>query len=540
MKLSHRYTVLLLVVVLVSGGVLFATFSAHRSDVTDDAETDLRDRAERLSAFLDTELRKQQQVVEFAATDQRVLNHGTTTQRSMLESFVETTAFNGVSVVDTTGKIRALVTDKGDQPEVVGSDISNRTYVQRALGGEPYISEPIQAKTGNRIVVMSGPVTVDGEVRGSINGAYHLNGTGMFAGLASEGEDSSVTVESSGLVLYSTTGEEKTLTESADLDVVDWTVTAHYNKEAVDASAKQLAVFQGLMGLVLLGTLVAFGWWVYRAQILQINQLLDQLNALKQRQYDQRIELDGGHEWKQIGQALGELREALTQREQMLLVHNRILRHNLRNKLNVIRSQAEILDNKDGSSPETAEIRRATDTLLQLADRARTTERLLDPPDEDAQTDVADVVRECTDTIAASHPELSVTVSAPETGYAACGTEIGTAIEELLQNVVDHAGPDPTAHVTVVEDGDSIVVRIEDDGDGIPDSEAALVSGDHDITQLQHTVGIGLRLVGWIVSRYDGTFRVPQTDENGCVVEMELPRAPVAVSSPPHSTRTAT
>ncbi|MFC7059732.1 cache domain-containing sensor histidine kinase [Halovenus salina] len=508
--------------------------------MTDDAETDLRDRSERLSSFLDTELRKQQQVVEFAATDRRALNHGTATQRSMLESFVDTTAFNGVSVVNTTGKIQALVTDEGYQPEIVDSDISNRTYVQRALGGEPYISRPLRAKTGNRIVVMSGPVTVDGEVRGSINAAYHLNSTEMFAGLASENEAGSVTVESNGLVLYSTLKDEETLTKSADLDAVDWTVTAHYDKNAVNASAKQLAVFQGLMGLVLLGTLAAFGWWVYRAQILQINQLLGQLNALEQRQYDQRIELDGGHEWEQIGQALGELRESLTQREQMLLVHNRILRHNLRNKLNVIRSRAEILDNKNGSSSETAEIQQATDTLLGLADRARTTERLLDPPDEDAQTDIADVVRERTDTIATSHPELSVNVSAPETEYVACGTEIGTAIEELLQNVVDHAGPEPTAHVTVAEAGDCTVVRIEDDGDGIPDSEAKLVSGDHDITQLQHTVGIGLRLVDWIVSRYDGTFRVPQTDENGCLVEMELPRAPSETPSQPHSTRTST
>lgn len=534
MKLSHRYTVLFLVVVLVSGGVLLATFTAHRSDVTENAETDVTDRAEQMATFLDNELREQRRVVEFTATDERVVDHGSDAQRAVLESLVETTSFSGVSVVDRSGTIQALVTDDGPQTDLVGNDISDRQYVSRALGGEHYVSEPFTADTGNRIVVMSVPLTVDGEIVGSINAAYHLDSTEMFSVLASEDGDSSVTVESDDLVLYSTADDRETITRQAALDVADWTVKAHYSKEAIDASTRQLAIFQGVVGLVLLGTLAAFGGWVYRAQILQINQVLDQLNALKQRQYDRSVELGGGHEWEQIEQALAELRAALTQREQMLLVHNRILRHNLRNKLNVIRSQTELLDTGDETpSTEATEIRRATDTLLQLADRARTTERLLDPPERGARTDLSRVVDDRATAMAESYPALSVTVSAPESAEAACGDEIGRAIDELLQNVVDHAGPEPTATVTVVEAGDHIVVRVEDDGDGIPESEAEVITGDHDITQLHHTVGIGLRLVDWIVSRYDGRLRVPQTDGSGCAIEIELPRA-----HPPDETRT--
>jgi signal transduction histidine kinase len=526
MKLAHRYTILFLVVVLVSGGVLLTTFTAHRSDVTENAETDVTDRAEQMATFLDNELREQRRVVEFAATDENAVDHGSEAQRAILESFVETTSFNGVSVVDETGTIRALVTDDGPQTDLVGSDISDRTYVRRALAGEHYVSEPFTADTGNRIAVMSVPLAVDGETVGSINAAYHLDSTKMFSVLASKDVDASVTVESNDLMLYSTAGDKETITRQAALDVADWTVKAHYSKDAIDASTRQLAVFQGVVGLVLLGTLAIFGGWVYRAQILQINQVLGQLNALEQRQYDQRVDLGGGHEWEQIEQALAELREALTQREQMLLVHNRILRHNLRNKLNVIRSQTELLDAGDETvSTETTKIRRATDTLLQLADRARTTDQLLDPPEQDARVDLSRVVHDRATAIAESYPALSVTISAPESAYAACGAEIGTAIDELLQNVVDHAGPEPTATVTVVEAGEYVVVRVEDDGDGIPESEAEVITGDHDITQLHHTVGIGLRLVDWIASRYDGTLNVPQTGGTGCAIEIELPRA---------------
>lgn len=534
MKLAHRYTILFLVVVVVAGGVLFATFDQHRSDVTENAEASVQDRSDRMATSLDHELNEQQRIVAFAASDDRLLDQQSDSQRSVLESFVETTEFDGVSVVDETGEVQSLMTTDSEKTDMVGYDLSNREYVQRALGGQQYVSEPLEAETDNLIVVISAPVKDDGEVVGTINGAYHLEKTDVFESLTSEEEVKSVTVESGDLELFSTVETAETINASADLETADWTVTAHHRTAAVDSSIERLGLIQGLMGLVLLGTLTTFGGWVYRSQIVQIGHILDQLNALKRREYDSEYELGGGTEWEEIEEALTELREALAQREQMLLVHNRILRHNLRNKLNVIRSQAEMLDaDVDGeSSAETTEIHRATEKLLQLADRARTTERLLDPPENDARTDVTRVVHERAARIQESEPSLSVTVSAPESVHAACGTEISTAIDELLQNVADHGGSGPTATVTVAAAGEHVVIRVEDDGPGIPESEASVIAGDHDITQLRHTVGIGLWLVDWIVSRYDGSLRVPQTRDGGSVVEIELHRAPTTEAGP--------
>ncbi len=529
MKLAHRYSLLFLVVVIVAGGVLFATFDAHRSDVTENAEASVEDRAEVMATYLDNELRAQQRVVRFATTSDAIADQGSDTQRSALESFVETTPFDGVSVVDEHGEIQSLVTQEGHQSGMVGTDLSNRQYVQRALVGEEHISEPFEAETDNHVVVVSAPVVVDGEVIGALNGAYHLGETEIFETLVTEDDATAVTVESGEIELYNTADRANdSITASRELETVNWRVYAHHNQQAVDSSVQQLASFQALLGFVLLGTLLTFGGWVYRAQILQISRILGHLNALKRREYDSEYELGGGDEWVQIEEGLTELRAALSKREQMLLVHNRILRHNLRNKLNVIQSQAELLDSslEQSSCKETREIQRATEKLLHLADRARTTERLLDPPSAtETGTDVASVVHELATEIQQREPALTVTVSAPESIYAACGEEISTAIEELLQNVADHAGAEPTATVTVAAAGDHVVIRIEDDGDGIPEDEAAVISGDDDITQLQHTLGIGLWLVDWIVARYDGTLRVPQSAETGCVIEMELPRA---------------
>lgn len=529
MQLAHRYIVAFLLVVVVSGGVLFAMFDAHRSDVTDNTEASVEDRAGTMAVYLDSELGEQQKLVEFASTNPSMADHRSQQQLTVLESFVETTSFDGVSVVDESGTVQALVTRDGEQPGMAGESLGNRTYVQQALDGERYISEPFQAGTGNFVVVISAPVTVDGDVVGAVNGAYHLNETHLFEQLLTEDEDTAVTVHSDDLQLYSNVDKfDETVEASADLETVNWTVIAHHDLRAVQKSVDRLLLSQGLLGLVLLGVLVTFGGWVYRGQIVRISHLLDNLRVLKRREYDSEQELGGTTEWEQIEEALRELRDALNRREQMLLVHNRILRHNLRNKLNVIQSRAEILETELDAdvSTETEEIRKTAMDLLQLAERARASEMMLDPPpDSELKLDVAGLVHNVATVMEEREPSLTVNVTAPVPVYAACDVDFGNAVEELLQNVVDHTGPQPTATVAVTEADECVVIRVEDDGEGIPDEEAAIVSGDRDITQMHHTVGIGLWLVDWIVARYDGTLRIPQSPNAGGVVEITLPRA---------------
>jgi signal transduction histidine kinase len=537
MELGPRYILVFLVVLVVSGGVLFITFDAHRSEVTENVETAVTDRAETMATYLDNQLREQQRVIEFVGQERTVGRHGTGQQTATLQSFVETTSFDGVSVVNESGTVQALVTsDEGIKEEMVGENLSDRMYVQRGLDGEQYITSPFLAETGNYIIVISAPVVVDGEVVGTVNGAYHLNETRLFGMLGQEDPSTGVTVEAGDEQLYSDADQfDETISARAGLQTVDWTVTAHQDKAAVDRTVDQVVLFQGLLGVVLLGALGGFGGWVYRAQISRISRLVDRLGSLERREYEADGSLGGAAEWDRIETALTQLRESLSRREQMLLVHNRILRHNLRNKLNVIQSRAEILESNldEEGAAEAASIRTTAADLLTLADRARTTETLLDPQPEDAlRTDVAAEAHNRATVMEEREPSLTVTVSAPEPVYAACGTEIGTVIEELLQNVADHAGPEPTATVTVAAAGEHVVIRVEDDGDGIPEEQAQVVFGEADITQMRHTLGVGLWLVDWIVARYDGTLRVPHSEETGGVVEIELPRADDRMDDP--------
>lgn len=547
MKSTRRYVLAFCLVVCISGAVLAVTFDAHRTDVAESAHTAVEDRAERSATTLDDRVREQRRTVSLGAANPDLAAHGTDRQRRALETFVDRSAFDGASVVDERGIVRGLVSETDEESDVVGSDIGDRAYVRRALDGEQYVSDPVHAKTGNTIIVISAPIRDDGEIVGTINGAYHLEETDFFDPL--RGDDRrATTVEAGGETLFSDAERfDETITATATVETVGWTVIAHQDRTAVSMTMIRLAIVQIVSGLALLGSVTVFGVWIYRSQIRRIDQLRQRVRALERREYDGGPAIGGAGDWRRIDEALTRLGETLARREQMLLVLNRILRHNLRNTLNVVIGRASDLESTlDGDADEderraAREIERAASDLLELADRARMTEDLLDPVSGTPRTDVATVVRERVAAFAAADAGdrrlEDVTVTGPERAMAACGEEIAVAVDELLANAAEHAGPAPTVAVDVaVDDGtDRVSITIADDGPGIPADQRLVLAGDRSISQTAHTGGIGLWLVDWLVSRYDGCIRFPETGtddadeaartDRGATVVLELPAA---------------
>ena len=71
---------------------------------------------------------------------------------------------------------------------------------------------------------------------------------------------------------------------------------------------------------------------------------------------------------------------------------------------------------------------------------------------------------------------------------------------------------------------DVVAVRVEDDGPGIPDEQVTVLERGRE-TALEHTSGLGLWLVDWIVRASGGTVSFEARSPRGSVVELVLPRA---------------
>jgi PAS domain S-box-containing protein len=210
------------------------------------------------------------------------------------------------------------------------------------------------------------------------------------------------------------------------------------------------------------------------------------------------------------------------QQRQRLDVLNRLLRHNLRNELNVIAGNAELVERglDDGTLLDRVEqIERTAQEMSTRSDKIGRVARLLDD-DADQWIDLSTTVaREVADA-RERFPAATIDAEIQPGLRAAAGQSVAVAIGELLNNAVQHNDGTPTVSVTTTSGDGVVTVEIVDDGPGIPDQELAVLDEGEE-TALQHGSGVGLWVVNWIVQQFGGRLAF-DTQEDGCTVRMRL------------------
>ena len=219
-----------------------------------------------------------------------------------------------------------------------------------------------------------------------------------------------------------------------------------------------------------------------------------------------------------------DLKTSLTQ----LKIMDRVLRHNLRNDMNVIKGYAETIQaTSKGDVTEMAEIIiEESEQLLTTVDKEREiTDVLVDeqspePVDLGAVTDA---------TVAATreqYPEAHITVEGAADWQVRAIESIDRALTELLTNAVNHSDQtEPSIEVTVEDRDDAVAVRIADDGPGIPEMERKIITEDVEIDSLYHSTGLGLWLVKMIVQESGGSLAFDENEPRGSIVSITLPMA---------------
>lgn len=212
-------------------------------------------------------------------------------------------------------------------------------------------------------------------------------------------------------------------------------------------------------------------------------------------------------------------------REQRLAVQNRLLRHNVRNELNVVAGYVDLVADELADETLVGRLDTARSTAGRVVERCEKLGRV-DASDAGPQrVDAVDVVARAVDAVAADEgPGGRVTVTeTPDEAWIRADPALGAAFDELLANALDHAGDDPVVRVAVEREGPHVRVGVTDDGPGLPDAEVAAIRQGTE-TPLRHSSGVGLWLVSWVVERGGGELRFdPRPGENA--VSLSLPAA---------------
>ena len=244
------------------------------------------------------------------------------------------------------------------------------------------------------------------------------------------------------------------------------------------------------------------------------------------RQYDPQLSGIGDGHGNEIGVTVS-LRDVTERelREQRLAVLNRVLRHNLRNEVDVVKSHAEALSKDD---VEVAPVLDAADRIASLGQQARRIDRYVSETTTDGTVDLDDTVRSTLDTVETDAAAVTVSVETPSSATLTTNRQaLVGALESALDNAISYAAS--TVTVAVERHPDGYVVRVTDDGPGIPDWELTSLDAETE-SQLQHSTGLGLWQLKWAVTALNGELSFDTTD--GTTVEIVVPdRADERVAS---------
>jgi len=220
----------------------------------------------------------------------------------------------------------------------------------------------------------------------------------------------------------------------------------------------------------------------------------------------------------------------LERRNEELHVLHRVLRHNLRNDLNVIEGHAEYVvesqrDDDDQSKP-CKTILRKTQAIIDYIQRAGQIRRL-NERDTVETYDLTEIVPAVVEDSEAITDGVNLTTDIPGKATVRANHMFPAALKELLTNAVIHADSDtPQVSISVSETdapAGMTAVDIADDGPGIPESVRRVIESDeHD--QLAHLSGLGLWFVHWTLTDAGGSLSF-DTDGDGTTVRMLVPTA---------------
>jgi PAS domain S-box-containing protein len=219
----------------------------------------------------------------------------------------------------------------------------------------------------------------------------------------------------------------------------------------------------------------------------------------------------------------------LRRRTQRLELLHRIVRHDIRNDMEVVLSCARLLRetvDAPGAADRVDELVSASEHVVELTEVVRDLVRTLEDSDAVEPVALAPVLEDELDTLRATE---CVSVETPETFPSVrvlADDMLGTVFRNVLSNAVRHSDREvPTVSVAVAPGEETVVVRVADDGPGVPESRREEVFARGEMGLESPGSGLGLYLVDELVDGYGGEVWVEDNDPRGAVFAVSLRRA---------------
>lgn len=216
---------------------------------------------------------------------------------------------------------------------------------------------------------------------------------------------------------------------------------------------------------------------------------------------------------------------------------NQMLRHDIRNDLQLVTSYAELLAGECETLDEKVEqdVQQYIETIqdrashsIELTTTAREMAATMLTDDEGLESmDLHRILETEVEEVQAAFPESTVTIeSSIQSTKVYANNMLGSVFRNLLKNGIQHNNSEvPQVGVSVTESGTDVVVRVADNGPGIPEERKETIFGKGEKGLDSEGSGIGLYLVQRLVKMYGGSVWIEDNDPDGSVFVVKLQKA---------------
>jgi signal transduction histidine kinase len=227
--------------------------------------------------------------------------------------------------------------------------------------------------------------------------------------------------------------------------------------------------------------------------------------------------------------SLTNARRDIDERKQRLGIVNRVLRHNIRNDLNVVKGTLELVDETESLSAEShqqlATAIEHAESVVEIAEKARYIQQTTgDTTVEPKQ--LGPLITNAIDEVTAEYSSAAVQLSGADDVTVLADENLDVAFREAIENGIVHQETDaPTVFVSVSTPSEEMAqIEIRNEGT-IPELErATLVKGAE--TPLEHSSGLGLWLIKWIIENAHGSIHFPDSNPGEARLLIELYQVP--------------
>jgi signal transduction histidine kinase len=280
--------------------------------------------------------------------------------------------------------------------------------------------------------------------------------------------------------------------------------------------------------LLMIVGVVFIAYWFQKRLLRPVESLGDGVARMSAGQLDVALPLVTHDELGTLTTAFNQMvrrvKDMLQARDQLLLD----VSHELRSPLTRMKVALALLpedDNKASLDADVKEMEAMISELLEL-ERLRTPHGL-----RKQKQDMVPILREAVQLFEKRAPGVQLTAR-PQTIFANVDCEkLRTVLRNLLDNAFKYSLPDSQPIIlSVSEIQDSVVIRVQDDGQGIPDAERASVFEpffriDPSRSKKTGGYGLGLSMCKRIVEAHGGTINIESNPGRGVSFVVKIPIA---------------